>query len=350
MGLDLWTAGGHLGAMNPSPPFAVAPMMDRTDRHCRFFHRQLSRKTLLFTEMVAADAVIHGDRRALLAFDQAEHPIALQLGGSDPFRLAEAARIGATWGYDEINLNVGCPSDRVQSGKFGACLMLDLDLVARCVEAIRQAVGIRVTVKCRLGVDDQDVETALDQFVDGLISAGADGVWVHARKAWLQGLSPKQNRTVPPLDYDRVYRLKRRLPGFFVGINGGVQSVAETQKHLADVDGVMVGRSAYDRPAILAGADRALFGSSSGPTADTVIDAMVSYANRQISDGVSVGRVTRPMLGLFHGLPGARAWRRALTEGAAGRSNNANVIREAYAIVSDDRLLLEAAGRAPLAA
>lgn len=339
-----------MGAMNASPPFAVAPMMDRTDRHCRFFHRQLTRKTLLFTEMVAADAVIHGDRRVLLAFNQAEHPISLQLGGSDPLRLAEAARIGAAWGYDEINLNVGCPSDRVQSGKFGACLMLDPGLVARCVEGIREAAGIRVTVKCRLGVDDQDIEAALDQFVDALISAGAHGVWVHARKAWLQGLSPKQNRTVPPLDYDRVYRLKRRLPGFFVGINGGVQSIAETQEHLADVDGVMVGRTAFDRPAILAAADHALFGSSNTPNADAVIDAMVAYAERQISDGISVGRVTRPMLGLFHGLPGARAWRRTLTEGAASRPNNANVIREAYAIVSDDRPLLDAAGRSLLAA
>lgn len=336
--------------MIPSPPFAVAPMMDRTDRHCRFFHRQLTRETLLFTEMVAADAVIHGGRRMLLQFDQAEHPISLQLGGADPVRLAEAARIGAAWGYDEINLNVGCPSDRVQSGKFGACLMLDPDLVARCVEAIRKAVVIRATVKCRLGVDDQDIESALDQLADALISAGADGVWVHARKAWLQGLSPKQNRTVPPIDYDRVYRLKRRLPGFFVGINGGIQSVAESQRHLADVDGVMVGRSAFDRPAILAGVDRALFGDSGVPNADAVIDAMVSYAEHQIADGVPVGRVTRPMLGLFHGMPGARAWRRALTEGAASRPHDASLIREAYAIVSDNRMLLEDAGRAPLAA
>ena len=339
-----------MGAMTPSPPFAVAPMMDRTDRHCRFFHRQLSRETLLFTEMVGADAVIHGDRRSLLAFDQVEHPVSLQLGGADPQGLAEAARIGAAWGYDEINLNVVCPSDRVQSGKFGACLMLDPELVARCVEAIRKAVNIRVTVKCRLGVDDQDVETALDQLADAVIAAGADGVWVHARKAWLQGLSPKQNRTVPPLDYDRVYRLKRRLPRFFVGVNGGIQGVAESQKHLEDVDGVMVGRVAFDRPGILAGVDRALFGGSAVPTADAVIDAMVSYAEQQVANGVHVGRVTRPMLGLFHGVPGARAWRRALTEGAANRPHDANLIREAYELVGDNHLLSEGAGRAPLAA
>ena len=316
--------------MNPLHRFAVAPMMDRTDRHCRFFHRQLTRRALLFTEMVTADAVIHGDREVLLGFDPAEHPVALQLGGSDPARLAEASLIGAGYGYDEINLNAGCPSDRVKSGRFGACLMLEPQLVAECVRAMKAASSVRVTVKCRLGVDDQDSETALDAFVDAAIAAGADGFWVHARKAWLEGLSPKQNRTVPPLDYDRVYRLKKRLPGIFIGLNGGLTDIESCQEALDSVDAVMLGRAAYDQPEILMRVDAALFGDDEGrPTSEGVALAMVAFAERLCADGVPVGRVTRHLLGLFHGKPGARAWRRSLTIGAARAGADASVILEA---------------------
>src|SRR5690606_34569785 len=234
---------------------AVAPMMDWTDRACRFFHRQLTRSALLYTEMVVADAVIHGQRERLLGFDAVEHPVALQLGGSEPEKLAEAARIGAAFGYDEINLNVGCPSDRVQSGTFGACLMRTPALVAECVAAIKRAVDVPVTVKCRIGVDDQDPEEALDAIADGVFAAGADALWVHARKAWLQGLSPKENREIPPLDHDRVYRLKRRYHNRFIGINGGIQSMDEVRAHLDHVDGAMLGRAAYHNPRMLAEID-----------------------------------------------------------------------------------------------
>jgi tRNA-dihydrouridine synthase A len=313
--------------------FAVAPMMDRTDRHCRYFHRQLTHRALLYTEMITADAIIRGDRRALLAFDPAEHPVALQLGGSDPGRLAEAARIGADYGYDEINLNVGCPSSRVKSGSFGACLMLQPKRVGDSVAAIKHAVGIPVTVKCRLGVDEQDIETALDKLADALVAAGVDGIWVHARKAWLSGLNPKQNRTVPPLDYDRVHRLKQRLPTMFIGINGGFDDVAAGVKQLNAVDGVMLGRAAYDQPGILAAVDRLFYGAAADAEATDIVSAMVEYAARMCAAGVPLGRVTRPMLGLFHGAPGARAWRRSLTEGAA-RGGGPDVIRDAFAAVS----------------
>ncbi len=224
---------------------AVAPMMDWTDRHCRMFHRQLTSRALLYTEMVTADAVIHGDRERLIGFSPAEHPVAVQLGGADPGKLAEAAAIAADFGYDEINLNVGCPSDRVQSGTFGACLMRAPELVGALVAAMKAAVTVPVTVKCRLGVDEQDPEAALDALADAVAAAGTDAIWVHARKAWLEGLSPRENRDVPPLDYDRVYRLKQRLPGMFVGINGGIATLDEAEGHLAHVDGVMLGRAAY---------------------------------------------------------------------------------------------------------
>ena len=255
-----------IGTATGLPRLAVAPMMDWTDRHCRFLHRQLTRQALLYTEMVVADAVIHGDRERLLGFDPVEHPVALQLGGSEPQKLAEAARIGAGLGYDEINLNVGCPSDRVQSGTFGACLMREPGLVADCVAAMKAAVDVPVTVKCRLGVDEQDPEAALDALADAVFAAGADALWVHARKAWLKGLSPKENREVPPLDYDRVYRLKARLPGRFIGINGGIASLDEAAAHLAHgVDGVMLGRAAYHTPALLAEADARLFWRAGKP-------------------------------------------------------------------------------------
>ncbi len=318
----------------PAYKFAVAPMMDWTDRHCRFLHRQLSREALLYTEMVVADAVIHGDRERLLGFDRVEHPVALQLGGSDPVKLAQAARIGAEFGYDEINLNVGCPSDRVQSGTFGACLMKSPGLVSDCVDAMKQVVDVPVTVKCRLGVDDQDIETALDELADGVFARGANALWVHARKAWLEGLSPKENRDVPPLDYERVYRLKLRYPNWFIGLNGGINSLDEASIHLRHVDGVMLGRSAYHTPGLLAGVDHLLSGSEDGQTtlAD-VIDAMAAYAERHIAAGGRLAHVTRHMVGLFHGRPGARRYRQILSTDANRPGAGPEVLRQAFAAV-----------------
>jgi tRNA-dihydrouridine synthase A len=317
---------------------AVAPMMDWTDRHCRFFHRQLTRHALLYTEMVVADAVIHGDRERLLGFDRTEHPVALQLGGSDPAKLALAATVGARFGYDEINLNVGCPSDRVQSGTFGACLMKVPDLVAECVAAMKGAVSIPVTVKCRIGVDEQDVEEALDRLADGVFAAGADALWVHARKAWLQGLSPKENRDIPPLDYPRVYRLKQRLQSRFIGINGGVQTLGEAEAHLsAGVDGVMLGRAAYHNPGLLAEADARLYGEEARlPDWEAVVDAMAEHAARHIENGGRLVHVTRHMTGLFHGLPGARRWRQVLSTEAARPGAGPEVLRRAFAEVRLD--------------
>lgn len=297
---------------------AVAPMMDWTDRHCRFFHCQLNGRALLYTEMVVADAAIHGPRDRLLGFDPAEHPVALQLGGSDPDKLAKAAMIGAGFGYDEINLNVGCPSDRVQSGTFGACLMRTPALVAECVAAMKAVVSVPVTVKCRIGVDDQDPETALDELADRVFAAGADALWVHARKAWLQGLSPKENRDIPPLDYDRVYRLKRRYPDRIIGINGGIDTLSKITGHLDHVDGVMLGRAAYHTPSILAEVDRVLC-EADGPAIDydALFDTMALYASRHIAAGGRLGHVTRHMVGLFHGMPGARRYRQILSTDAA---------------------------------
>lgn len=316
---------------------AVAPMMDWTDRHCRFLHRQLSRRALLYTEMVVADALIHGDRRRLLAFDAGEHPVALQLGGSDPTKLAEAARIGAAAGYDEINLNVGCPSDRVQSGTFGACLMRTPALVADCIAAMKAAVSVPVTVKCRLGVDEQDPETALDALADAVFSAGADALWVHARKAWLQGLSPKENRDIPPLDYARVYRLKARLPQRFVGMNGGIPDLAAAAEHLQHVDGAMLGRAAYHSPALLAGADALLGDASAPPSLAEVVDAMAEHAAAHIAAGGRLAHVTRHMVGLFHGRPGARRFRQILSDEATRPGAGPDVLRRAFAAVTDER-------------
>jgi len=311
-------------------------MMDWTDRHCRYFHRQLSRRALLYTEMVVADAVIHGDRTRLLGFDPAEHPVALQLGGSDPGKLAQAARIGAEFGYDEINLNVGCPSDRVQSGTFGACLMKTPALVADCVDAMKQAVVIPVTVKCRLGVDDQDIETALDELADGVFARGADALWVHARKAWLEGLSPKENRDIPPLDYERVYRLKARYPNWFIGLNGGINSLDEAAAPLARLDGVMLGRAAYHTPGLLAGVDRMLTqGQEAEPTMVDVVEAMAAYAGRHIDAGGRLSHVTRHMVGLFHGRPGARRWRQILSTDATRPGAGPDVLLEALAAVAE---------------
>ena len=323
---------------------AVAPMMDWTDRHCRFFHRQLTSRALLYTEMVVADAVIQGARDRLLGFDEMEHPVALQLGGSDPRKLAEAARIGEAFGYDEINLNVGCPSDRVQSGTFGACLMRVPVLVADCVAAMKAAVSIPVTVKCRIGVDEQDPEPALDTLADGVFAAGADALWVHARKAWLEGLSPKENRDIPPLDYDRVYRLKSRKPNEFIGINGGIQSLEQARRHLDHVDGAMLGRAAYHTPGILAGADAAIYGGQ--PVAFDfagLIDTMAGYAARHVERGGRLGHVTRHMVGLFHGLPGARRYRQILSTDATKPGAGAEVLKTAFAAVDFGATAAEAA-------
>jgi tRNA-dihydrouridine synthase A len=292
-------------------------MMDWTDRHCRAFHRHLSRRARLYTEMLTPGAVIHGDRVRLLGFDPVEHPVALQLGGSDPGDLASAARIGEDLGYDEINLNVGCPSDRVQNGTFGACLMRVPARVGDCVAALKASVAIKVTVKCRLGVDEQDPEVALDALADTVVAAGCDALIVHARKAWLKGLSPKENRSVPPLDYDRVRRLKLRFPGLPVILNGGLATIAAMRAELAHVDGIMVGRAAYQDPTLLLDVDPVLFGEPA-PVADAfaVVDAFIPYIERRLAEGVPLHAMTRHMLGLFNGRHGARAWRQHLaTEG-----------------------------------
>ena len=319
----------------PNYRFSTAPMMDWTDRHCRFLFRQLTKQTLLYTEMVVADAIIHGDRERLLGHDVSEHPIALQLGGSDPVKLAAAARASMEFGYDEINLNVGCPSDRVQSGTFGACLMRTPELVAECVSAMKAAVPVPVTVKCRIGVDDQDIEEALDRLTDDVLAAGADAIWVHARKAWLQGLSPKENRDIPPLNYERVYRLKQRLPNVFVGINGGIKTLDEAVMQLeAGVDGVMLGRAAYHDPSQLADVDRRIFGAPSVQTDWAgIIDAMAEYAARHIEGGGRLVHITRHMTGLFHGLAGARRWRQILSTDTTQRDAGPEVIQRAFAEV-----------------
>jgi tRNA-dihydrouridine synthase A len=306
-------------------------MMDWTDRHCRVFHRRLTRHALLHTEMIVADAVIHGDRERLLGYSPKEHPLALQLGGSDPRKLALAAGIAADLGYDEINLNVGCPSDRVKSGTFGACLMLKPGLVGDCVAAMKARVAVPVTVKCRLGVDDQDTGPALDALADAVFAAGADALWIHARKAWLSGLSPKENREVPPLDYGRVYRLKQRLPGKFIGINGGIDSLDAAAAHLRQVDGVMLGRAAYQSPAILAGIDHRFYGAADrGPDPAEIVRGMIAYAEGVVATGGRLHHVTRHMLGLFNGHPGAKSWRQILSR-AGEPGAGPELLREALA-------------------
>jgi len=311
-------------------------MMDWTDRHCRRLHRGLSRRARLYTEMLTAEAIIHGDVARLLAFDSAEHPVALQLGGSDPARLVLAARIGEDAGYDEINLNVGCPSDRVQSGRFGACLMAEPALVAECMAAIAAAVRVPATVKCRIGVDDQDPERALFELVDACAAAGVGVFVVHARKAWLNGLSPKQNRDVPPLDYPLVWRLKRERPGLTVVINGGIGSLDEAEQHLAHVDGVMLGRAAYHTPGLLGEVDRRLFGEGAADVSpEAAVAAYLPYVRSELARGTHLAAMTRHMLGLFHGRPGARTWRRILTvEGAQSRAG-IEVIERGLAALSE---------------
>ncbi|MBR0989420.1 tRNA dihydrouridine(20/20a) synthase DusA [Bradyrhizobium japonicum] len=305
-------------------------MMDWTDRHCRVFHRHLSRSALLYTEMLTTGAVIHGDRERLLGFDQVEHPLALQLGGSNASDLAEAARIGEGFGYDEINLNVGCPSDRVKDGRFGACLMAEPQVVAECVAAMKQAVAIPVTVKCRIGIDDQDPEVALDTLARAVVAAGCDTLIVHARKAWLNGLSPKENRDIPPLDYDRVYRLKRAMPDVPIIINGGILSIDEARKHLAHVDGVMLGRAAYQEPWRLLSVDADIFGElSPHETMQDALEAMMPYVERQLSRGTRLHAITRHFVGAFHAVPGARSFRRHLAEQATRPGADTNVLRDA---------------------
>ncbi|HEY8327656.1 MAG TPA: tRNA dihydrouridine(20/20a) synthase DusA [Rhodanobacter sp.] len=294
---------------------SVAPMMDWTDRHCRYFHRLLTPRARLYTEMVTSAALVRGKQLRLLEHSQQEHPLALQLGGSEPRELAQAARFGAEAGYDEINLNVGCPSDRVQSGRFGACLMREPALVGECVKAMRDAVSIPVTVKCRIGVDDQDDYAGLQHFTELMLEAGVEVLVVHARKAWLKGLSPKENREVPPLDYARVYRLKREFPQLVVVINGGITTVAQVQAHLAQLDGVMLGRAAYHDPYLLAQVEHVLHGEPL-PTRESVLQHLRPYVEAELARGTALKHISRHLLGLYQGEPGARAFRRTLSEGA----------------------------------
>jgi tRNA-dihydrouridine synthase A len=309
-------------------------MMDWTDRHCRVFHRLLTRRARLYTEMVTTGAVIHGDRMRLLGFDASEHPVALQLGGSNPADLATAARIGEDFGYDEINLNVGCPSDRVKEGRFGACLMAEPDLVADGVAAMKRAVRIPVTVKCRIGIDDQDPETALDRLARAVVAAGADMLIVHARKAWLNGLSPKENRDIPPLDYDRVYRLKVAIPDVPIVINGGIGSIDEAKRHLDHVDGVMLGRAAYQEPWRLLAVDSDIFGEAP-PHEDMIaaVEAMMPYIAEQLAHGTRLHAIARHFVGAFHGVPGARAFRRHLSVHGVKPGAGLDVLRDALALV-----------------
>jgi len=310
-------------------------MLDWTDRHCRYFHRLLTRHALLYTEMVTTGAILHG-RGDYLAFNEAEHPLALQLGGSDPEALARSARIAQQRGYDEINLNVGCPSDRVQNGRFGACLMAEPALVARCVEAMRQAVSIPVTVKTRIGIDHQDSYDFLCEFIDTVAGGGCDTFIVHARKAWLSGLSPKENREVPPLDYERVYRLKQDYPQFTIAVNGGIASLEQCATHLERLDGVMLGREAYSNPYLLAGVDSCLFGASGPiPSRHEVVEQMIPYIEAELARGNQLSHMTRHMLGIFQGLPGARAWRRHLSQHGHRRDAGIEVLQQALSFVPD---------------
>jgi len=310
---------------------SVAPMLDWTDRHCRYFLRLLSRHTLLYTEMVTTGAILHGDSHRFLHYHPAEHPLALQLGGSDPAELAACARLAAEYGYDEINLNVGCPSDRVQSGRFGACLMAEPGLVAECVAAMAEAVPVPVTVKHRIGIDEQDSYEQLSRFVGTVAEAGCGVFIVHARKAWLQGLSPKENREIPPLRYEVVQRLKRDFPALQFVINGGFKTLAQVEEQLQTLDGVMVGREAYGNPWLLADADRRIFGAADNPHREPhgVIEALLPFVAGELAAGTPLQRITRHILGLFQGQPGARAWRRHLSEQAHRPGAGVEVIRQA---------------------
>ncbi|WP_299285675.1 tRNA dihydrouridine(20/20a) synthase DusA [uncultured Tateyamaria sp.] len=325
-----------LNAATESARLSVAPMMDWTDRHCRYLHRQLSGRALLYTEMVTAPALVRGGAVHLLDHHPDEHPVALQLGGSDPRELAQAARLGADAGYDEINLNCGCPSDRVQSGTFGAVLMRQPSLVATCLRAMRDVVDVPVTVKCRIGVDDQDPEIVLPEFLSQIVAAGCERVTIHARKAWLKGLSPKENRDIPPLDYDLVMRMKGLFPNLHISINGGVETIDEAEKLLeSGLDGVMVGRAAYHQPTdILGQADRRIFGNGPDRTGEDAVAAMLPYIEAHLSAGGRLHQITRHMLGLFAGRPGARGWRRTLSEGATRPGAGPDLVEQAVTHVS----------------
>jgi tRNA-dihydrouridine synthase A len=322
--------------MDVDRTLSVAPMMDWTDRHCRFFHRLLTRHALLYTEMITTGAVIRGERARLLRYDPAEHPVAMQLGGCDPQALATSARICAELGYDEINLNVGCPSDRVQEGRFGACLMAEPALVGECVAAMKAAVAVPVTVKCRIGIDEQDPQEALPALTDAVVRAGADALIVHARKAWLKGLNPRENREIPPLDYGLVYRLKREYPALPIVINGGVASLDEAQQHLEHVDGVMLGRAAYQEPWRLIDVDTRFFGALA-PFADMkqALLALVPYVEAELARGTRLHAITRHLHGAFRAVPGARAFRRHLATVAVKPGAGADVLRQAVAMVRD---------------
>jgi tRNA-dihydrouridine synthase A len=321
-------------------------MIDWTDRHCRFLHRQLSSRALLYTEMVVADAIIHGPRERLLSYSPAEHPVALQLGGSDAAKLSEAIRIARDYGYDEINLNVGCPSDRVQSGTFGACLMRDPGHVADLVEAMKKVSDCPVTVKCRIGVDDQEPADVLPDFLARMIGAGADAIWIHARKAWLQGLSPKQNREVPPLDYELVHRMKRENPNVFLGINGGIADLEQAASHLKVMDGVMLGRAAYQNTGLLAGVDAMLEGEQECADYDwlNLRDTMIAYAEQVLASGGRLHHVTRHMVGLFLGYTGARRYRQILSSEATKPGAGAEVLTAAFAAVDFSSIPAKATG------
>ena len=327
-----------VSSMDDPARLSVAPMMDWTDRHCRFLHRLMSREVLLYTEMVTAPAVIHGDRARLLGFDDAEHPVAVQLGGSDPAQLAEAARIAADFGYDEINLNCGCPSDRVQSGSFGAVLMEQPSLVARCCAEMIAAVDIPVTVKCRIGVDDQEPAEILPRFLATVREAGVERFTVHARKAWLQGLSPKENRDIPPLDYPLVAQMKAQFPDLHLSVNGGIETLDAVEGFLAaGLDGVMIGRAAYHNPAaILLAADARIFGGQAGRSVEEVVADMLPYIAAHLGNGGRLNQITRHMLGLFQGRPGARAWRRHLSERSHIDGAGPEVVEEAMRFVTQD--------------
>ena len=313
---------------------SVAPMMDWTDRHDRFFLRLITRHALLYTEMVTTGAVIHGDREHLLGFDASEHPVAVQLGGSEPEALAEAARIAEGFGYDEVNLNVGCPSDRVQSGRFGACLMREPGLVAECVAAMRKAVSVPVTVKCRIGVDEQDPDVALPELANRVRDAGCKTLIVHARKAWLEGLSPRENRDVPPLEYVRAYALKAAMPDMEILINGGILTLDEAEVHMQHVDGAMLGRAAYQTPYVLAGVDQRFYGATTPMlTRHEILERFLPYVEEQLARGYHLHAMSRHILGLFTGMPGARAYRRHISENAPRKDAGVSVIRDAMALV-----------------
>lgn len=321
----------------PDRTLSIAPMMDYTDRHDRYFLRLISKHLLLYTEMVTCQALIHGDAQRFLRFDESEHPVALQLGGSDPKDLAICSQMVEQAGYDEVNLNVGCPSDRVKSGQFGACLMAEPEHVAECVSAMQSKVSIPVTVKCRIGIDDQNEFTELPLFIETLVDAGCDTFIIHARKAWLQGLSPKENRDVPPLNYDLVYEMKKKFPQLNIIINGGIHNLDEAKNHLQIVDGVMIGRAAYHNPYMLAEADNVLYGDEKNiPSRHQILSEFLPYIDAQINEGIKLTQISRHILGLFQGLPGARLFRRHISENANKPGADSQVIKDAAKFVQQD--------------